>query len=203
MIESMERSADADRGEGRREKSTFQLLFAVLAVTLLILPVVSTFNEFLTRLVERSELYRGIERFIVPTEAKLVAASLLPFGWEVVAYPRGLILNGLPIYISWNCVGWQSLILLLLTFVTGFQGRYRAWSVVQTLVIGLLGTFLVNILRIALVAAVAVGFGRLPAVIFHDYFSTLFIVAWLVLLWWFSYRYVLRPRHLPSSISKP
>ena len=41
------------------------------------------------------------------------------------------------------------------------------------MVVGFLGTFLVNLFRMASVAMISYFFGQLPAVIYHDYGSTI------------------------------
>ncbi|MFH1367110.1 MAG: exosortase/archaeosortase family protein [Patescibacteria group bacterium] len=185
------------KGEGEkgifREKSTFQVIFLATAVILLFLPFITTFNEFLTKIVERFQFYTVIEDVIVPYLSRLVGVMLLPFGYEVAGTPEGLFLaqKNLNIQIAWNCVGWQSMILIIITLITGLQGRYTKFSKGQAVLIGLLGTFLFNVLRITSVVLFAVYFGYFPAVIYHDYFSNLLIILWLFFFWWFSYAFVL------------
>jgi exosortase/archaeosortase family protein len=186
--------AAPDGGVANRSRSLYLLLFLSLAVLLMVMPFITTFNEFLTRLAQAAHLDTVIQNFIVPTEAKLIGVVLTPFGIDVVANPRGLTANGFPVTISWNCIGWQSLVLLLLTFATGLQGSYTRGSKLEVVVLGLLGTFWLNILRLSLVVMVAVWYGQLPAVIFHDYFSTAIVIGWFFILWWFSYRFVLTPK---------
>lgn len=178
------------------EKSTFRLLFVVLSIALLLLPLVTTFNEFLTQVVMKIRLYRLIQNFIVPFEARMVTAVLRLV--RIEAYPTPISVNigkpttiGNDVIISWNCIGWQSFILLLITLTTGLQGSYRLLSKIQTIIIGVLGTFLFNILRVSLVIIIAYQISSLAAIIFHDYLSTLIIIFWLFLFWWFVYTYVL------------
>lgn len=189
---------------GGGEKATFQVIFLSLAVLLIFLPFVTTFNEVLTRLVEKIYLYTFIEDYIVPYLSRLVGVVLIPFGLKVVGTASGLFLpdKSLAIDIAWNCIGWQSLILVIITFFAGLQGQYRNYSKAQVILVGLLGTFLMNILRISSVVLVAVQFGYFPAVIYHDYFSNLLIVLWLFLFWWFAYAYILEPSKAPGSLKK-
>ncbi|OGD92418.1 hypothetical protein A3C33_04580 [Candidatus Curtissbacteria bacterium RIFCSPHIGHO2_02_FULL_42_58] len=93
-----------------------------------------------------------------------------------------------------NCIGWQSLVLFGLTVFTGFGGKFTKISLLQAFMIGVLGTFLMNVLRITVVALIAFFAGRLPAVIFHDYFSVVVTIGWLFFFWWFSYAFVLEER---------
>ena len=176
------------------ERSTFKTLFLLLAVILLILPAVTTFNEFLTSVVMKIKFYRVIQDLIVPYEVKMITIILRLFGIE--AYPGLTTVSvgkavGQSFEISWNCIGWQSVVLLGISFFTGLQGPYKLYTKLQTVLIGVLGTFLINIVRITIVVLIAYYFGRVAGLVFHDYFSTMMIIAWLFFFWWFSFGYVL------------
>lgn len=178
------------------EKSTFKLLLTILAISLLVLPLVTTFNEFLTRVVMRIEIYRLIQGLIVPLETKTVAVILRAAGIDAFPTPSSVNIGrpttiGNNITISWNCIGWQSFILLIITLVTGLQGSFSLTGKIQTIFIGVLGTYLLNIIRITLVVIIGYRLSPLMAVVFHDYFSTLLTVFWLFAFWWFVYSYVL------------
>ena len=181
-----------------------RLLLVIGAILLMVLPFITTFNEFLTRMVEISGLDVYLTDWIVPTEARLVAVLLGLIGIPSQVSPTTIYLDKggflLPVYISWNCVGWQSFILYTVTLATGIQGPFSRGSKVGTMVAGFLGTFLVNLLRVASVAVVAYHFGTLPAVIYHDYGGTLIILAWLFGFWWFSHGWLLEPlEELPDT----
>lgn len=125
----------------------------------------------------------------------MIAVILRLFGIQASVSQTSLYLvkgsSTLPIYISWNCVGWQSFILFAITLLTGLQGPYTRRTKVETTLLGLLGTFWVNLLRIAAVCVVAFFWGQLPAVIFHDYGGTIIILLWLVFFWYFATTLVL------------
>ncbi|MCJ7792527.1 MAG: exosortase/archaeosortase family protein [Candidatus Marinimicrobia bacterium] len=181
------------------EKQTFVHLFLILVLVLMLMPFLSTFNDLLTQLVMRLDFYRLIQKVIVPWEIRMVGILLLPFGFkpaimgEYLAITRGG--NPLLIEIIWNCIGWQSLLFFLITTFVGLQGdKYTNFSKFKALVIGLLGTFLVNLFRIAVVVLVAYRLGQNVAIIFHDYGSTLAVIVWLFGFWWFSYSFVLEER---------
>ena len=182
---------------------TFQTIFILLTVVLMILPFVTTFNEFLTTLIMKIEVYKKLQELIVPHLARMVGVVLGFLKISVETSPDTLFLTSgtkkLAVFISWNCIGWQSIILFFLTLFTGLQGSHKWGGRVQTITLGILGTFVVNIFRITSVALIAFYFGRLPAVIFHDYFSTIMIILWLFVFWWFSYSYVLEERHTDLS----
>ena len=177
----------------QKQKSTFLLVFFIIAIILIILPFVTTFNELLTKVIEKSALYYPIQKYVVPFFSQIIGLLLLPFGIKYTAYLNGMEVNGVPMELSWNCLGWQSLVLLGATFITGLMGNYTKMSKFECLAIGILGTFLVNVFRIAFTAILAAYFGKLFAIVFHDYFATLVTLLWLFVFWWFSYAFVLHP----------
>ncbi len=180
--------------EKRQEKSTFMLIFLSAAILLLMLPFFTTFNELLTRIFEKIHLYMAIQNYVVPYETRLVGAVLKPLGISYLAHFDGMTVNGRYLGLTWNCIGWQSLLLLGITLLTGLVGNFTFWSKVEAVAIGIIGTFLVNIFRMAFTAWLGAFYGEVFALVFHDYFATFVILAWLFVFWWFSYAYVLRQK---------
>ncbi len=179
-------------------KQTFLTIFFVLVLFLSVMPFVSTFNDVLTRIVMSVDGYKFIQEKIVPWEVRMVGVILYPFGFHPsVAGEYLAIGEGKPflIEIAWNCIGWQSLIFFIMTGWVGLQGdKYTMISKIKAWMLGLLGTFLVNLLRIALVVMVAYYFGQNVGSFFHDYGSLVVIVCWLFFFWWFVYGFVLEER---------
>jgi exosortase/archaeosortase family protein len=95
--------------------------------------------------------------------------------WDGAGHPTNL-------FISWNCIGWQSLVLLGASLAVGLRGL-SIEGCLQVFTIGVLGTILINVIRVALVCALATAAGRTPAVLFHDYGGTLMTVGWLFAFW--------------------
>ena len=95
------------------------------------------------------------------------------------------------LFISWNCIGWQSLILLGASFFSGLRGQQPLEARVQVVLIGVVGTMLLNLARVAAVAAIAATIGQTPALIFHDYGGTILVVVWLFVFWMFVQRFIL------------
>jgi len=170
-------------------------IFIAVALILIIVPFVTTFNSFLTNLFLRWQWYRILDNFVVPYETKTLAGilSLFPL-FSVKATAGGVWVNNGFLRIEWNCLGWQSAVLLLATFLTGFHGKFTWVSRLEVITIGVLGTYLVNFARLVAVAVITQLFGSFPAIIFHDYLVLLFIIAWFFLFWWFSYSFVLEER---------
>ena len=185
----------------------FKLVLVMGAILMMILPFVTTFNEFLTRIVENVGLDVLLTDWVVPAEARMMAVLLGFIGIPAQVSPTSVYLDKggffLPVYINWNCVGWQSFILFAVTLATGIQGPFSRASKVEAIVLGFLGTFLINLLRITSVAVVAYHFGQIPALIYHDYGGTIIILIWLFAYWYFSHGWVLEPlRALPEDTAE-
>jgi len=180
-------------------KRIFSTLFIILIILLMVMPFVTTFNEFLTSWVLKFGWYKSIENLVLPFEIKAVVGFLWLLHIEAIGSPTTLSIvregSWQKIWVSWNCVGWQSLIVFLLTLATGFSGNYTKLSKVETILIGILGIFLVNLARINAVVLIFKFAGYLPAVIFHDYFANMAIVVWFFFFWWFSYSFILETKN--------
>ncbi len=190
-----------------KQKRIFYSLFFITVIILILLPFITTFNEFLTRVVEHIGIYTWIQSFIVPLEVKLVIVVLHMF--NIHAYGNEstifLVKNGAENFkaeIIWSCVGWQSAILLFFTLLTGMQGKYSFMSKSETVLIGFFATFWMNIFRMSCVYIIGYFFGQLPALLFHNYGSTLMIIAWLFFFWWFAYRFILEEQVIFDRIEK-
>ena len=183
----------ADNSKGQ----IIRLVIIMAGILVLILPFVTTTNEFLTRIAELSGLDTILTDWIVPVEARLIAVILDNVGIPVQVSTTTIYLDKggffLPVFISWNCVGWQSFLLFTVTLATGFQGSFSRRSKIEAIVLGFLGIFLMNLLRIASVAVVAFYFGTSPALIYHDYGGTVMILLFLFGFWWFSHGWLLEP----------
>ena len=170
-------------------------LIATASVALLILPFFSTFGELLTKAAMAAGFDAWLGQWIAPIEGRLVHGALALIGIES-AYDGSLLYVGtgagsLALYISWNCVGWQTVLFLIVSMATGLQGEYTLRSGLETVVLGVLGIAILNVLRITVVAVVAYLFGQLPAVIVHDYGGVIATVAFLMAFWAFAYNVVL------------
>ncbi len=113
-----------------RGTATFKVIIIITALTMLALPFIITFNEFLTAVVARMRLDTVLVSWAGPTEARLIGAILRIFNIDVVVAGSSLHLNSpehsLVLYISWNCIGWQSFIMLAVTLLICLRGPYTA-----------------------------------------------------------------------------
>jgi len=185
-----------------RTTPVFAMLLALSAVLLVVLPFVSTFDDALTAVGMRLGIAAPLQA-IVPAEVRVTVAILGVFGIHAGAAGNQLVVwnsSGAPqtLFISWNCVGWQSLVLLVLSFLVGLRGSMGWTSRLEVIVFGILGTVLVNLVRIATVCVLAAAAGYLPAVLFHDYGGTLLLVGWLFVFWLIAFRWLL-PNHASLS----
>lgn len=174
-----------------RQKRTFTIIFALTAVFLASLPFLVTFNEGLTQLIERSSLYMWMQEKVVPLEVKMVGVLASPLGVDYLAHQDGMTVNGFYARMTWNCLGWQSLFLFLVTLMAGLRGNYTLWSKTEAVLIGLLGTFLVNLLRLVFIVLLLAYSRPLFAVVYHDYLAAMVTILWLFGFWWFTYSFVL------------
>jgi exosortase/archaeosortase family protein len=176
-------------------RSVYLGLLAAACGMLLILPFITTFDEFLTASTKQFGLVHPLLSLAAP-EARAVVAILGVLGVQAQAAGGQLYVwdwagQRQTLLISTTCIGWQSLVLLGLSCLVGLRGPYSREAKVQVLLIGVLGTVLVNLVRMTIVCMVAADFGYWPAVLVHDYGGTLIIVAWLFAFWAFAHRWVL------------
>jgi exosortase/archaeosortase family protein len=179
-----------------RDRDNLNLtLLAILCALLMLLPLVTTFDDFLTTWALQFGANNPLQA-IVPVEARMVVGLLGLAGIHAAASGSHLVIwdgSGAmhTLFISWNCIGWQSLVLLGVSFMSGLRGRHPIEARIQVIVFGVAGTMLLNLLRVAVVAGIAATVGVTPAVLFHDYGGTILVVAFLFGFWIFAQRWIL------------
>ncbi|MEP6753683.1 MAG: exosortase/archaeosortase family protein [Candidatus Dormiibacterota bacterium] len=174
-------------------------LIAITCALLMLLPFVTTFDDLLTSWALAMGANNPLQG-LVPMEARMVVGLLGAVGVHAAASGSHLVIwdsagSMHTLFISWNCIGWQSLILLGLSFMSGLRGRQSLEARIQVVVIGIAGTMLLNLLRVAAVAGIAATIGQTPAILFHDYGGTILVVAWLFAFWIFVQRFILVTPH--------
>ena len=180
----------------RQDRDTLNLtLVAITCALLMLLPLVTTFDELLTSWALQLGANNPLQS-IVPVEARMVVGLLGLAGIHSAASGSHIVVwDGAgsmhTLFISWNCIGWQSLLLLGISFLSGLRGRQTLESRAQVIVIGVAGTMLLNLMRVAAVAALEATWGHLPALLFHDYGGTILVVAWLFAFWFFVQGWIL------------
>jgi len=179
-----------------RDRGNLNLtLLAMLCALLMLLPLVTTFDDFLTTWALQFGADNPLQA-IVPVEARMVVGLLGLVGIHAAASGSHLVVwdsagSMHTLFISWNCIGWQSLVLLGVSLVSGLRGRHPLEARLQVVVIGVAGTMLLNLLRVAVVAGIAATVGVTPAVLFHDYGGTILVIGFLFGFWIFVQRWIL------------
>lgn len=171
------------------------------AVLMVITPFVATMDDLLASLAQRMGLDAAVAFIAIP-EARLVTAVLNLAGIAASSSGATISVGGaqpVALVIGWNCVGWQGLVLLALTFAVGLRPQDGWEARLHIVLIGVLGTVILNLGRIALVAVLAARAGYYPAIFVHDWAATILTVAWLAGFWLFAQRYVLAPVELNST----
>jgi exosortase/archaeosortase family protein len=177
-------------------RSTYPILLASACALLVALPFVTTFNDFLTAGAMRLGI-AGPVQIIADGESRMAVSILSLLGIHAGVAGNGYLViknaagHSQTVFISWNCIGWQSLVLLGLSLTTGLRGNYSWMARVQVILIGALGTIFVNLFRVTAVCLLAVTVGYVPAILFHDYGGTLLIIGWLFAFWALAYRWIL------------
>src|SRR3989441_8084521 len=183
-----------------REDLPQMTVLVACCLILVALPFVTTYNDLLTAGAMRLGVVGPLQS-VSPIEARMVVALLQILGVHAAAAGSQLVEwdaggRATNLFISWNCIGWQSLVLLGASLAVGLRGL-SGEARLQIFVIGLLGTVLVNILRVALVCVLAAAAGPTPALIFHDYGGTLMTVGWLFAFWLAAERWLRAGREPP------
>ncbi|KYH38379.1 MAG: Exosortase EpsH-related protein [Candidatus Bathyarchaeota archaeon B23] len=174
------------------------ILWAVL-LSVMMLPFIGTLNDLMAKVAASAGLDVFIEEKISPQMAAFVAALLTyVFKMEAASFGPSVYLMDryLPykLLLNWNCVGWQSLLLLLFSLVAGLQGSHSRLSKVKCILLGLLGVVLLNLFRIAADALILRSYGPGVAIAFHDYATLPLTFLWLAAFWYISTNYILSPR---------
>lgn len=185
-----------------KQKQTFKIIFSTFAIIMVLLPPFAALNSILTSWLNQANWWEPIQNFIVPWEARLVAAAISPFGISSKITPGSIystfyMIKGgaaIPVYLSWNCLGWQSMLLLSVSLFAGLRGHFTNLSRLECLAFGLMGTLLVNVSRMGLIAVGIYYVNSFAAQIIHDYLAAFLTLIWLIFFWWFSYSFVLEER---------
>ncbi len=178
-----------------KQKKIFFSLFVLLAFLFILLPFLTTFNDLLTKLVIKFSFYVFLQEKIVPLEITAVGVVLKLIRISYTQFPDGLQVDNTFLKFSWNCLGWQSLVIFLGSLVIGLRNTsYTLVSKFKTIVFGLLGIFWVNVLRISFTIVLAKVSMPLFRYVFHDFLAAIVTIIWLFFFWWFAYSFILEEK---------
>src|SRR5207237_8424416 len=107
----------------RQRDDVNRTLIALTCALLMVLPLVTTFDELLTTWAMRLGADNPLQA-IVPVEARIVVSLLGLAGIHPAASGSHLVvLDGAGsmqrLFISWTCIGWPSLMSFRLTLISG------------------------------------------------------------------------------------
>ena len=130
----MKKDVDELEGNGKSRdmfKPSLGMLMWALAAVLPLFTLIRTIDEILVKVFLGSGIYRWIELYVSPIVVRAVSSILrYVFGLDAIAGGNSfyILTEGLPqeLYISWNCTGWQSFLLLAVCLVTLAQGKHTA-----------------------------------------------------------------------------
>jgi len=190
-----------------KQKKTFKMILVGFAIIMMLLPLLAALNSFLTNFLNNAGWYRPIQDYIVPWQARMVAVAISPFGIpsKVTLGSRlsafYMIKNNsvIPVDLSWNCLGWQSVLLFFISLFAGFRGNFTNISRIKCIVMGFLGTLLVNIFRMSIITIGIYYVNSLAAQIIHDYLAAFLTILWLIFFWWFVFSFVLETKEVNIS----
>lgn len=169
-------------------------LFLFLVVILLVLPFLITFNEVLTRLIEKISLYRALQAYVVPFQVKLVSLLASLLGVRILPTPDGMIVNNTALTITWNCIGWQSLLIFAISLLSLNGTSFSTFSRLKAILVGFAGIFWINIFRMTFVVFLSSFSVPVFRIVFHDYLAAIITIVFLFFFWWFSYSFVLETK---------
>jgi len=172
-------------------------MVAASAVLLLLLPFTATFDQALTSGALRLGLAQPLQD-LAPAVAAQAAGILHLLGIHAASSGSQMTVwnaqgGMVPIFLSWNCLGWQSAVLLGISLASGLRGDLRWETRLQVVLLGAAGTYLINLARIVAVLWLAAAAGYVPAVVFHDYAGLLLPLLWLFGFWFGVQRWLVLP----------
>lgn len=180
-------------------KKTASGVLLVIIFFLMLFPFINSMNQFLVKIIEPLIFFKPAQDILIPYEVRIIRVILDLINIPMTPYAPGAIAitvitkssGSHPLVVAWNCLGWQSLLVIAATFLTGLRGSFTLLSKLELLVIGLLGTFLFNFVRLSLIFVLYYFFGQREAMIFHDYGSVVITILWLFGLWYYAFNFVL------------
>jgi len=136
--------------------------------------------------------------FIVPPFVTLLASILTVFGLNATTTnPYTILVDGpageSSLFVSWSCVGFYSvLVFSIILVVLLFEDESGIKTKISWGIFGVLGTIVVNIVRLTLVLLVAYFYGLGIEATFHNFIGYVLFIAWLMFfLYIFSKRRVI------------
>ena len=113
-------------------------------------------------------------------------ALLKIFGYNVIAGPDYFILpNGQIIYMLVWCSGIESFTLFTLLMIVLLLRENIKWPLkISLIIIGAIGDLFINVLRVAILVAIAIDYGMSMMEVFHSNLGNLLFLTYVILFYW-------------------
>jgi exosortase/archaeosortase family protein len=138
-------------------------------------------------------IFRPLQAFALPTAAVAAALfDLLGYGVRLVfpVYTLGSYLPSLTVTmgektasvsIAWACAGVQSLLLYVLIILVFFKkAEISSFRKLTYFIIGLFGTFFVNVLRVFSILLIMLDYGNDAGMVFHNTYGEIYSMIWIL-----------------------
>ena len=191
----------------RNKRKLLLLLLPLLLLCILLAYFFSAINSLAVHLVAQTGIYRFIEQAVIPAEIQSTLYVLKIFNIQAAGHQAMIstLHEGRPqsFLLAWNCTGWQSMLLLIISFAILFQYKGIVFKKAVIALTGIVWIFFTNIFRITLEIAIYHLAGFQPAMIFHDYFAKAYILIMFALFWFLAYALALKGKaqSLSSKLS--
>jgi len=140
-------------------------------------------------------VFKPLQAFALPTAATAAALfDLLGYGVRLAypayagvesALPSLTVVSGgktVSVSIAWACAGVQSLLLFVLIILVFFKkADISPFRKLAYFVIGLFGTFFVNVLRVYSIVLIMLDSGSNAGMVFHNTYGEIYSVVWIFL----------------------
>jgi len=139
-------------------------------------------------------VFKPLQAFALPTAATTTALFDLLGYTARLTFPLRYGTSNLPsltvsaggksasVAIAWACAGVQSLLLYVLIILVFFKkANISAFRKLAYFIIGLFGTFFVNVLRIFSIVIIMMNYGSEAGFAFHDTYGELYFLTWISL----------------------
>lgn len=139
-------------------------------------------------------VFKPLQEFALPTAATTTALFDLLGYTARLTFPLRYGTSNLPLLtvsaggktasvaIAWACAGVQSLFLYVLIILVFFKkANISAFRKLAYFIIGLFGTFFVNVLRIFSIVIIMMNYGSDAGSAFHDTYGEIYFLTWILL----------------------
>jgi exosortase/archaeosortase family protein len=177
-------------------KKLLLLIPFILVLCIIAIYFFNSLNAIAVHVVSYTGIYRIIEQVVIPLEVQSTLFMLRIL--DIKATGAGSVISVIhgskwqDFIVTWNCTGWQSLVMLLISFITLIQFKGIFLKKAAIIFTGIIWMYFVNIIRITLQIGIFHKAGFAPAFVFHDYFAKTYLILMFCIFWIAVYNFVLK-----------